>query len=169
MPTPLKSKHISGGWEGEALPPSPQLSLGAMSQRDKLSLVKKSYSDVPCQCPCTLSSQQGIWSLFPTSSNCLHPNKQGRDLAFGADPAGWIFCSLSAAGGNKGAPVLTRKVGFTSISSCRDCKGSTEFPVIPFSSPGCLHHLYIFIYLYGLDNYPIEICRLLPSKCLQPP
>lgn len=128
---PLKSKHFSGGWEGEVFPPSLQSSPGGVSQRDRLSLAKKRYNNVPCQCPYTLSSWQGKWFLFPTSSNCLHPIQTGRDLAFGADPAGWIYCSLSGAVGNTDVPILARKAGFISISSCRDCNGSTEFPVIP--------------------------------------
>lgn len=169
MLLPLKRKYFSGEWEGEVFQPSPQSSPGGMSRRERLSLTKKRYNNVPCQRPYTPSSWQGKWSLFPSSSTCLHPIQQGRDLAFGADPAGRIFCSLSGAVGNRGVLILARKSGFISISSCRDCKGPTEFPVISFSSPGCLHHLYIFAdHIYKVDNYPTDICRLLPSKCLQP-
>lgn len=54
------------------------------------------------------------------------------------------FSVVSQVQWETGVPILLRKAGFISISSCRDCKGPTEFPVIPFSSLGCLHHLYIF-------------------------
>lgn len=168
MLPPLKKQIFLRGMGGRSLSTLPTIISRWDTQRDRLSLAITRYNNVPCQCPYTLPPWQGKWSLFPTSSNCLYPIQQVRD--FGADPAGSTFCSLSGAVGNRGVPVLARKTEFISISSCRDCKGSTEFPVTPFSSPACMHHLYIFTdHIYSANNWPTGICRLLPFKCLQPP